>query len=138
MGFACCYKRVTGAHQDPPGYARPFTTRRKFAALVGLIIFMSHTLYLGLWLFFKLMRCYARVCSPSTLTATDVAWDEPLAIAESVMNPLKDACELLLQNSPAEIWPALPPSKHMEDYDTVIIVDASAAGWAAYVTSSCP
>jgi hypothetical protein len=109
------------------------TTRRKFAAIVGLIIFMAHTINVGLWHFFKLLRCYSRVCSPSSPQYSDVLWDEPMTLVPAVHECLTQAVEIMLRNSAVPIKPLLPPSQALEDYDTVIIVDASGAGWAAYV-----
>ena len=113
--------------------AGSITTRRRFAAMVGLIIFMAHTINVGLWQFFKLLRCYARVCSPSSTEYGDVLWDEPMALVPAVHSCLTQAVEIILMNRAVPIRPLLPPSRFAEDYDTIIIVDAAAAGWGAYV-----
>lgn len=110
-----------------------FTTRRKFAGLVGLIVFMAHTTGIGLWRFFALLRAYARLVSPSAGVYGDVQWDAPLQLQETVRADMTWAVGLLVRNRPATISKLCPPGRGNHDYDVMIFVDASMAGWAALV-----
>lgn len=107
-------------------------TRRRFAAIMGLIIFMAHTCDVGLWRFFSLLRAYSRLVSPSSAEYGDLLWDSPITLAPTVAADLSQAVGLLATNQPVPLCPLLPPGRTNGDYDVIIIVDASAAGWAAY------
>lgn len=109
------------------------TTRRRFAALIGLIIYMTHTVNIGLHNFFSLLRAYARLVSPSSPELLDVNWDEPITLVHSVVADVTQAVGLLTANTPVSIRPLLQPAKYSNAYDFVIIVDAAAPGWGAYV-----
>jgi hypothetical protein len=109
------------------------TTRRRFAALIGLIIYMTHTVSIGLHRFFSLLRAYARLVSPSAPVLLDVKWDEPVKLVHSVIADMTHAVGLLLPNKPVPVHPLLQPAKYSSAYDVVIIVDAAASGWGAYV-----
>jgi hypothetical protein len=113
--------------------AEPMTTRRRFAAIVGLIIFMSHTTNIGIWRFFSLQRAYARLTSPSSPEIGDVLWDAPLQLVQTVRADLAQVVGLILANKPAPIRPLRPPGRTNADYDTIAIVDASGTGYAFYV-----
>jgi hypothetical protein len=108
-------------------------TRRRFAAIVGLIIFMAHTVQVGLWGLFSLLRAYARLVSPSSTDSNDVLWDAPVTLGPTVLADLAQVVGILQSNTPARLRPLLEPGRVNADFDVVIIVDASATGWAAYV-----
>lgn len=65
--------------------------RWQFAALVGLVVFMSHTTGVGLWRLFSLMRSYARLASPSSSVAGDPCWDAPVRLAPTVAADIAQA-----------------------------------------------
>jgi hypothetical protein len=108
-------------------------TRRWFAAIAGLIVFMAHTVDIGLWRHFALLRAYSRLVSPSATVHGDVRWDEPFRLSVQVRWDLGVAVGRLLANQPVPLRPLLPPGSSSDDYDVVIIVDASISGWGAYV-----
>ena len=109
------------------------TTRRRFAALVGLIVFLAHTIDLGLWRLFSLLRAYARLVTPSSIESGDVLWDEPIHLAPSVVDSASRAVTCIAVNRPSILRPLRSPGVTNESYDTIIVVDASLAGWAAFI-----
>jgi hypothetical protein len=112
------------------------STRRRFAALVGLVIFLAHTVDIGLWRCFAMLRAYARLVSPSSTEAGDVLWDALIPISASVVDSVGFVVEQLSANVPSLLRPLLPSGLSNADYDILILVDASAAGWAAFVGSA--
>jgi len=109
-------------------------TRRQFAAVMGLLIFCAHTLDVGMWRFFSLFRTYSRLVSSSAAPANDVMWDEPVRLAPTALADMAQAVGLLTANSAVPLRPLLAPGTCNDDYDTIVIVDASCAGWGAYVS----
>ena len=128
-------KNVTNLTQALALFQEPSTviTRRRFAAIVGLIVYMSHTVNIGLWRFFSLLRAYSRLASPSSVEHGDVLWDAPIELYPTVLADLTQAVGLIAPNAPVALRPLLPPGRSNDDYDTIVLVDASAAGWAAFV-----
>jgi hypothetical protein len=101
---------------------------RNFASLVGLALFMAHTIDIDLSNYHTLLRAYGRFIADAT------GWDDPFAItSDEVRAQLQDLVELLLGNAPVALPVLQPPSRSLEDYDAAIEVDASGSAWAAIV-----
>lgn len=102
-------------------------TLRQMAALMGLMLFMSHTINIGLEEHFKLIRTYA-----SWFRGTP-EWDEPMEIETSLMENIDRLAEILLENNPVKIEPIKPPPTEAEEYDAIAIFDACQVAWAGRV-----
>lgn len=99
------------------------SSRRRFAALMGLIIYMAATTSLPFAPYFCLLRFFRRTASAGAGTG----WDLPIdPIPESAREDLHNLTNILLANVPLTITAPRPESG---DYDKIIITDASAAGW---------
>ena len=62
-------------------------------------------------------------------------WDSPVTIGDGVWAALEWASRLLLADVPVpvpQVWRA-PPTRRNADYDAIVISDASAFAWAAFV-----
>jgi hypothetical protein len=109
------------------------TTRRRFAAIAGLINWMCNTINIGTWRLFSLLRAHARLVSPSASIYNDVQWDEPVTLAPTVLADISHAVGRLVANGPVPLRPLLPPGRTNNDYDIVAHVDAAGNGWAGHV-----
>jgi hypothetical protein len=105
----------------------PYTTRN-FASLVGLMLFMAHTLNVPLSRYHTLLRAYAKLINIST------GWDQPCppipVVAEDELSQIQ---RVLLDNRPVGLPVLRPPSVTVNDYDVAIEVDASCTAWGAKV-----
>jgi hypothetical protein len=103
-------------------------TKRNFASLVGLMLFMTHTVGVDLARYHTLLRAYGRII------AETAGWDELCVItSDAVHEQLKAMCAEILRN-PAVPLPIIePPSRSINDYDAAIEVDASGSAWGAIV-----
>lgn len=127
--LAAAMQRMRDIHDG----SRPDTfTLRQFAALVGLICWLAHTIDFGLWRMFPLLRARSNLVR-SMGSDDHPRWDEPLKLQHSVRRYLEDACSVILRNEPSTLRPLVQPGSSNQDYDLVIIVDASQHGWGAYV-----
>jgi hypothetical protein len=110
------------ALDDPP------YTKRHFASLIGLMLFMAHTLNVPLSRHHTLLRAYANLINAST------SWDEPCpAISAAAQSELDGLLQWLLRNEPVDLPVLCPPSVSVKDYDAAIEVDASCTAWGAKV-----
>lgn len=103
-------------------------TRREVAAVVGLMLFMAHTLNIDLAFHHGLMRAYANMFSGVR------EWD---AVATELTPTFRAniralACPLLA-NAPVVITAPRPPSFDRSRYDAVAIFDACQNAWAARI-----
>lgn len=103
-------------------------TYRQFAALIGLALFMAHTVNVRICDYFRLMRAYSAIIQGLT------RWDDAVEyIAPEPLAELRSLLGVLCANPAVELPALRPPSFADNDYDAVIVVDASGAGWGAYV-----
>jgi ribonuclease HI len=103
-------------------------TKRNFASLVGLMLFMTHTIGVDLARFHTLLRAYGRII------AETAGWDEPCLItSDAVRDQLKAMGEEILLNPRVPLPILEPPSRVIEHYDAAIEVDASGSAWGAIV-----
>lgn len=103
-------------------------THRQFAALVGLTLFMAHTVNIHVYTLFDLLRTYSAIVGGVT------EWDSEIMItSNAALEQLHHLIAELLENTPVPLPVIIPPSRNIIDYTAVAIVDASAAAWGAYV-----
>lgn len=103
---------------------------RNFAALCGLVFFLQHTLNISLCTQHTLLRAYSSIAAE----AAGLRWDSPLRyLSPGATNQLTSSIQTLLSNQPVQLPRLTPPSFSNEDFDVVIIIDASGASWGAYV-----
>ena len=109
----------------------PTSSRRDVASVVGLAIFMAHTLNIALRDHFSLFRWYSRLFKQTTI----LQWDEPIGAlwTPGVELDLQRLCIPLVKNRPVSIRTVVAPALDNAAYDAVIIVDACAEGWGAHV-----
>jgi integrase len=101
---------------------------RNFASLVGLMLFMAHTINVDLSNYHTLLRAYGSIIADAT------GWDAPLTVtSDEVHDQLQGLVDILLENAPVALPVLAPPSRALEDYDAAIEVDASGSAWAAIV-----
>lgn len=101
-------------------------TKRHVAAIIGLMNWMAHTVDLPIRKFVGPLRTMA------TLTQTHGSWDDRIP-NESLLRLLSGMAEpiaRLAENVPVDVG-STPPPAATEEYDTILIVDAAATGWAA-------
>lgn len=104
-------------------------TYRQFASLIGLALFMAHTINVVLAEYFTLLRAYGVIIESA------VVWDDALTyIAPAPLQQLRQLIHVLVTNTPVALPVLSPPSQQFEDYDAIAIVDASSSGWGAVVT----
>ena len=103
-------------------------TRRNVAALIGLLLFMAHTVDIRLCDHFELMRSYSNVM------ASTVPWDHPFRqVSDSLARSIKTLAEGIRERPLVPITQLRDPSCNAEDYDAVVIIDACKVSWGAYV-----
>ena len=109
------------------------STRRNIASVIGLCIFMTHTLNIALYDHFNVMRWYSRLFN----TTGDNQWDEKIGKSWTsfIENEVCKLCTPLLVNKPVKPKLIKQPGVANSDYDMVIVIDASKTGWGAYVNS---
>ena len=104
-------------------------TIRHFASLIGLMLFMAHTLDVALAGLFPLLRAYGYIVGHTT------GWDAPFTtLSRTIDMQVRSFAQTLLHNEALPLPVVDPPSCRNDDYDAIVIVDASASGWGAYVT----
>jgi hypothetical protein len=107
----------------------PDLSRRKFAHIVGLMNFMSHTLGISLGTYESLLRASAAIAT----AAAEGGWDVPVALHENVVREVYALSSTLIGNKAVPIPPATPPPT---GFDVTIVTDACESGWAAWVHES--
>ncbi|MDP3762438.1 MAG: hypothetical protein Q8R01_18190 [Ramlibacter sp.] len=108
---------------------RGLLTRRQFAALVGLCLFLAHTAEVRLSSFFVLLRAYGAIVS-----APGGGWDDEVDLTSAAaLQQLRVLVGLLGENRPRPLPQLHPPAWAHDAYTAVAIVDASAHAWGAYV-----
>ena len=113
---------------------QPDFTKRNFAAIVGLLIWMSETINIPLRdpAMFTILRAYCAITSAPT------PWSSPIEISVGVRTALRAISARIIANPKTPIWEHPRPSTNANDYDTIIYVDACKTGFAAYAVHSIP
>jgi len=111
-------------------------TYRSFTSFVCLLLFAMHTVNMNPAACFHLMRAYRGVAKEVASTGN---WDAPLPfVSVRAKIELEHLSEKLSKNELAAI-PALRQCTYADDsFDTILYVDASHDGWAAYVRKNDP
>jgi hypothetical protein len=101
---------------------------RNFASLIGLIVFMGHTIDLRLCDSFTLLRAWGTMVSEAT------GWDGPCHITSAAVNDeIERLARAITANRPVSLAPLQPPSFDVASYGACVIVDASVSGMGAFV-----
>lgn len=105
-------------------------TYRNFAALVGLLFFLAHTVNFNLSKVFNLLRTYRAIFSAVT-TGTTVGWDDELQfISPGAMFDIAQLHEAVKASVPL-----YSPTTTKTQPLTTIFVDSCAEGWGAVIDS---
>lgn len=102
-------------------------TRRQLAHIIGLAIFMSHTIQEEMVNHFDLMRLYNK------LFEGNPTWDEKFTPTTQLKENLYKLTAICIANKRVTIRQLIPPSINIHDYDAVIVFDACKDAWAAKV-----
>ena len=105
-------------------------TFTNFASLIGLMLFLCHTIDLAPRNFFSIMRAFSSIARQGATQGWNLVVPY---IAPSLVFSMQTVVTKLLENVPVQLPVIAPPSQHYEDYDIVIFVDASKSGYAAQV-----
>ena len=100
-------------------------TKRHVASIVGLILFMLHTVSEPLSSYHGLIRRY------SDLMRDPGDWDESVTVTATMADDIRQAARSILSHEAVPLPTLRPPSLSIEEYDYSMIVDASKAGWGA-------
>jgi hypothetical protein len=106
----------------------PTYTKRHFASIVGLMLFMAHTVNVPLTKCFDLLRCYGRIISQSS------SWDDQCGtLSPCARATFEWLASTLIANKSVPITELNPPGKRISEYGIAIEVDASGSAWGARV-----
>ena len=109
-------------------FAEYTPTLRQLAALIGLMLYMAHTINIELAHHHTLLRAYAQLFKGCP------EWDEPTtAMSETLSCAIRGLGAMLMANQRVVIGKAPAPSMDVRDYDAVVIFDACQNAWAAKV-----
>ena len=125
MKMRRAYDRMLG-----PAMAAQQVTRRHAASLIGLLVFLAHTVNLSLAFLLRVLRFGGALATQAETSG----WDVPVSfLAEGVLQELTWVVALLWTNAWALVPEEITPTLDERSYDTIVWVDASASGWGAYV-----
>lgn len=100
-------------------------TRRHFAGLIGLMVYMSHTVDVRLsspkW--YTVLRAYRAICAEA-----GTGWDVLIKVEDSVWAAMQGIADILLENIAVEVRPRIPGGSEPTH---AIITDACLTGWGA-------
>lgn len=102
-------------------------TRRNMAAIIGLALWMAHTIDVPLQEHFELMRTF------SAIEARRSGWDDPIRVTPPMLDALAAMAGPLLRNHPVAPQSRPAVDTDLTSYNTVIVVDASADGFGAFI-----
>ena len=105
----------------------PDITRRQLAHIIGLAIFMAHTIKEDMVHHFELMRLYNKLFEGYP------DWDEVFRPTEQLSSRLRKLIKICVDNKRVPITEPVRPSNNVEDYDAVVVFDACKDAWAAKV-----
>jgi hypothetical protein len=121
-------KKAKEAYDSAGRPGAPVYTKRNFASMIGLVLFMAHTVNVPLTSCFPLLRMYGTIISQTT------SWDAPCAMTSgAAQEVLERVIDTLIDNRPVPLPELTPPGTTVADYDVVIEVDASGSAWAAKI-----
>ena len=106
---------------------KPEITRRHLAHIIGLAIFMAHTINECMVNHFDLMREYNKLFEGTP------EWDEKIKITEQMKNGLLKLTNILQNNKPQKIKKLERPSTKLTSYDAIVVFDACKDAWAAKI-----
>ena len=101
--------------------------RRQLAHIIGLAIFMAHTIGVSMANHFDLMREYNKLFEGAP------EWDSMIQIPTTLRNTAKELIKILVKNEEREIPILTRPSENLREYDAIIIFDACKDAWAAKI-----
>jgi hypothetical protein len=121
-------KKAKQVYDDSGRPGAPPYTKRQFASLIGLMLFMAHTVNVPLTECFDLLRGYGAIISQTT------SWDEKCAVTSPAARAaLEWMASTLIANKPVPLPVLSPPGSRIQDYRIAIEVDASCNAWGARV-----
>ena len=104
-------------------------TKRQACSLIGLWSWMANTIEMKMEDEFDMRRLFSQIAR------IPKQWDEAIELSARAVNVIGKAITPTLINAPTKPTVHAPPSPHNEDYAAIIIVDASATGWGAWVST---
>ena len=111
-------------------------TYKNLISILALILFLCHTLFSPSSFFFSYAQFFSllRMMSGISSAATKKGWSEKIKfINENRLSQLNEISNKLLENKEVKIFPLIRPSLNNNDYFALVICDASASGWGAYI-----
>lgn len=102
-------------------------TRRQLAHIIGLAIFMAHTINEDLVHHFELMRLYNK------LFEGNPSWDETFIPNEILKEKIRCLAKICIDNRRTDIRVLRPPSADYREYDAIVVFDACKDAWAAKI-----
>ena len=124
------WSRLVDASHKQSTVACPVTARQ-LASIIGLALFMAHTINRPIRQHPSLMRSYASIISAAN---GEGSWDEPLPfIARSVIRDLSHLVEPLLENKAVPLPTMEQPPMNDDAYEFIVVIDASKCGFGATV-----
>jgi hypothetical protein len=122
------FARAIALYERSRGDLSATYTLRHFASLLGLIVFMGHTVNQALCDSFVLLRAWGAMVSEAA------GWDVPCAVtSDAVHAELMRLAAVLVANGSVPLPQLRPPPFDAAAYDACAIVDASNSGWGAHV-----
>ena len=104
--------------------------RRHVASIIGMLVFLVHVKNVPLCQLFRTLRFGAAVSKAADIDG----WGQPLTfISPDVMQEIVNVTSYLLRNDPTKVPEYRAPASTNASYDTIILVDASSAAWAALI-----
>ena len=102
-------------------------TQRKMAHLLGLLIYMAHTVNISMADHFQLMKIHHNMFQGTP------DWDAKRELTESLRTHAKELITKLEKNEKRKIPIPSRPSTSIDDYDAVVVFDACKDAWAAKI-----
>lgn len=121
--FRMAYERVRDSSSDDSIHV----TRRQLAAVIGLALWMAHTLQIQMAHHYELIRAFGAV------EARRTGWDDRISVSTAALNALAAIAGPLLHNVPVRPRPIPEALGDWSSFDTVIVVDASSDGFGAFI-----
>lgn len=109
---------------------------KNILSIIALIFFLCHTLFSPSSTFFSFAQFFPllRFMSRISFLATKEGWNQKISfLNEARKREINHFADILLENKEVDTFPLSPPSLNHEDYFALVICDASASGWGAYI-----
>lgn len=121
-------KLVTKLRDALSYFKTKIPTLRQLAALIGLMLYMAHTLNADLARHHSLLRAYAQFFQGCP------EWDEETtSLTQPLWDRIDEMAAVLLANEPVMIQKLSPPGLTVDDFEAVAVFDACQNAWAARV-----